>query len=48
LVLAVVYYFGIKQGVGCESLSAFFQAIRLETHVGISASALRRLQQEMK
>jgi hypothetical protein len=48
LVLAVVYHFGIKQGVGGESLSAFFQAIHLETHVGISASALRRLQQEMK
>ena len=48
LVLAVIYHFGIKQGVGSESLSAFFRAIHLNEQVGISASALRRLEQEMK
>ncbi len=30
LVIAVVYHFGIKQGVGAESLSAFFKAIHLD------------------
>ena len=48
LVLAVIYHFGIKQGVGSESLSAFFRAIHLHEQVGISASTLRRLEQEMK
>jgi AcrR family transcriptional regulator len=43
LVFAIVYYFGIKQGVGAESLSEFIQAIHLETHVASSASALRQL-----
>jgi len=48
LVLAVVYYFGIKQGIGAESLSEFFQAIRLSRHVGCSATALRSLEQKVK
>lgn len=43
LVVGVVYYFGIQQGVGAESLSRFFKAVHLETHVGISPSALRAL-----
>jgi len=48
LVLGVVYYFGIKQGIGAESLSEFFRAIRLSRHVGCSATALRSLKQKMK
>lgn len=43
LVVGVVYSFGIQQGVGAESLSRFFKAVHLETHVGISPSALRAL-----
>lgn len=41
LVVGVIYFFGIKQGVGAESLSEFFQAVHLETHVASSPSALR-------
>ena len=48
LVVAVVYHFGIKQGVGAESLSAFFQAVHLETHVGSSASALRQFKHRIE
>ncbi len=48
LVLAVIYHFGIKQGVGSDSLSDFFRAIQLNQQVGISASTLRRLEQEMR
>jgi hypothetical protein len=48
LVLGVVYYFGIKQGVGSESLSEFLHVLRLDQQVGSSASALRRLEQQMK
>ena len=48
LVLGVVYYFGIKQGMGADSLSEFLKAMRLERHVGCSATALRSLKQKMK
>jgi Family of unknown function (DUF6399)/Stage III sporulation protein D len=47
LVLAVLYHFGIKQGIGADSLSAFLSDLRLDTHVGISASALRQLEQRI-
>ena len=43
LVFGLVYYFGIKQGVGAESLSEFIRAVHLETHVASSASGLRQL-----
>ena len=43
LVFGLIYYFGIKQGVGAESLSEFIRAIHLDTHVASSASALRQL-----
>lgn len=47
LVVAVVYHFGIQEGIGAESLSRFFKAIRLETHVGISPSALRSFKRRL-
>ncbi|MBE9064993.1 DNA-binding protein [cf. Phormidesmis sp. LEGE 11477] len=47
LVIGLVYYFGIKQGVGAESLSEFICAIHLDTHVASSASALRQLKQRV-
>ena len=48
LVLGVIYYFGIKQGIGAESLSEFFKAMRMNRHVGCSATALRSLKKKMK
>ena len=48
LVLAVVYYFGIKHGIGAEGLSEFFDAVYLNHHVGTSASSLRKLKQKMR
>ena len=47
LVFGLVYYFGIKQGVGAESLSEFICAMHLDTHVASSASALRQLKQRV-
>lgn len=47
-VLGVVYYFGIKHGIGAESLSEFFEAVHLNHHVGTSASSLRKLKQKMR
>lgn len=41
LVVAVLYLFGLKRGVGMETISEFFARLRLERHVGCSPSALR-------
>ena len=48
LVLGVVYYFGIKHGIGAESLAEFFEAIHLNHPVGTSVSSLRKLKQSMR
>ena len=48
LVLGVVYFFGIKDGIGAEGLSEFFEAVHLNHHVGTSASSLRKLKQKMR
>ena len=48
LVLGVVYYFGIKHGIGAESLSQFLEAVHLNYHVGTSASSLPKLKQKMR
>ena len=48
LVLGVVYYFGLKHGIGAESLADFFKAIHLNHHVGTSVSSLRKLKQQMR
>ena len=41
LVVATLFVFGFKRGVGAETLSEFFGRLRLEAHVGCSPSALR-------
>lgn len=41
LVVATLYTFGLKRGVGMDTLSEFFTRLRLETQVGCSPSALR-------
>src|SRR5512132_3699650 len=41
LVVATLFEFGLKRGVGAETLSEFFGRLRLEGHVGCSPSALR-------
>jgi IclR helix-turn-helix domain len=41
LVVASLLVFGLKRGVGAETLSEFFGRLRLEAHVGCSPSALR-------
>lgn len=41
LMVATLLVFGLKRGVGAETLSAFFGRLRLEAHVGCSPSALR-------
>ena len=41
VVVAVLYYFGLKRGVGAETMSAFFACLHLEHHAGCSPSTLR-------
>ena len=48
LVVASLLDLGIKRGVGAESLSSFFAHLRIDTHVGISPSALRRVQKQVE
>ena len=48
LVLATIFVFCFKRGVGCESLSEFFQLLHLERHVGISVASLRQLRAQME
>src|SRR5215475_14061723 len=47
LVVATLYTFGLKRGVGAETISEFFARLHLETHVGCSPSALRGVMQAL-
>ena len=48
LVIAVLYTFGLKRGVGAETMSAFFACLRLEQHVGCSPSTLRAVMEQLE
>jgi Family of unknown function (DUF6399)/IclR helix-turn-helix domain len=48
LVVATLFVFGLKRGVGAETLSEFFSRLRLEAHVGCSPSALRNVMQTLE
>ena len=48
LVVAVIFYFGIKRGVGAETINQFLRAIRIDTHVGVSPSAIRTMRQNIE
>ncbi len=44
LIFGAVYSFGIKCGIGAETLSEFFYLLQLPQQVGVSPSALRNLE----
>ncbi len=48
LVVAALYTFGLKRGVGADTISEFFVHLRLETHVGCSPGALRGVMQALE
>ncbi len=48
LVFATVYVFGIMRGVGAESLSLFFTLLHIQTHIGVSPSAIRAIRRDME
>jgi hypothetical protein len=45
LVVATLYTFGLKRGVGMDTMSDFFVRLHLAPQVGCSPSALRRVMQ---
>ncbi len=47
LVVATLYTFGLKRGVGMDTMHAFFARLHLATQVGCSPSALRRVMQTL-
>jgi hypothetical protein len=47
-VFAVIYEFGIKGGIGSDSLSSFFNRLRLKEQFGCSASVLRTLEVRLR
>ncbi len=48
LVVATLYIFGLKRGVGMDTMSEFFARLHLQTHVGCSPSALRGVMQALE
>jgi hypothetical protein len=48
LVVATLYIFGLKRGVGLETISEFFACLWLHTHVGCSPTALRGMRQTLE
>src|SRR4029450_3456387 len=48
LVVATLSTFGLKRGVGLETISEFFVRLRLETQMGCSPSALHGVMQALE
>jgi len=48
LVVATLFVFGLKRGVGAETLSEFFSHLRLDGHIGCSPSALRSVMRTLE
>jgi len=48
LVFGAIYCFGIKGGIGVDSLSAFFHLLHLEQYIGCSPSAIAKLETQVK
>ena len=48
LVVATLFIFGLKRGVGIDTISEFFVRLHLATQVGCSASALRGVMQTVE
>jgi Family of unknown function (DUF6399)/IclR helix-turn-helix domain len=48
LVVATLYTFGLKRGVGLDTMSEFFARLRLESQVGCSPSALHGVMQALE
>lgn len=43
LIVAVLFSFVVQRGIGVETITSFLQLLRLDTHLGVSPSALRSI-----
>jgi len=43
LVFSVIFLFGIKGGIGADTISMFFGLLRLDKHIGASATTIKKL-----
>jgi len=48
LVIAMLYVFGLKGNQGSERMSEFLKLIRLDTHMGVSPSTLRKMTHQIE
>jgi Family of unknown function (DUF6399)/IclR helix-turn-helix domain len=48
LLVATLYTFGLKRGVGVQTMSEFFARLHLETQIGCSPSAVRGVMQALE
>ena len=48
MVFAALYDFGLGSNVGADKLSRFFERLRIDTHIGISANSLRKVMRQME
>ena len=46
--VGVILEFGIKGGIGADQMSRFFERIRIDKHVGVSASAIRNRMRQIE
>ena len=48
LVTVVLYCFGLEKGIGADSLSRFFHALHIDSHIAVSPSTLRHVLARME
>jgi len=48
LIVATIYTFGIKGGVGAGRIEEFMKQIRITTHAGVSESSIYRMMKEVE
>lgn len=48
LVWAVVYVFGVKRGIGNETLSEFFHLVHLQERIGVSPNAIQGIRVQLE
>lgn len=48
LVYATIFLFGIKCGIGAETISHFFKMLRLSKHIGVSPTTIKDLRNRMQ
>jgi len=48
LVVAILYLFGLKRGVGAETMSELFAYLHLDQHIGCSPSTLRIIMEQLE